>query len=363
MGRQQTAETRIALEQVQAYLRRTYPDAVIEAMRPLGQETQAGLKSFGYGRPLRVTFTTLGARRDVVVRTMSPDPFGHDRRSDRGGAMLDAFDTFNQFPRHVRALDIGAFHDDGSMLPIGRGEIFLVTEYVEGDLYARDLQDLTTRDTARPLDLQRAEALAQFLAETHRVVAEPERYRRHVRDTLGGGEGILGLCDSYPADTPGAPRQRLLGLATQALTWRWKLYAHEKRARRTHGDFHPFNILFRQGTDFSVLDCSRGGCGEPADDVTCLAVNYLFFALSRRPRFDGALRELWDRFWQTYLDASGDSALLTVAPLYFAWRLLVLASPTWYPNLEVTVRDRLLTFAERLLAAERFEAFTVDRWL
>ncbi len=363
MGREQTAETHITADAVQTYLRRTYPDAIVEALRPLGQDTQAGLKSFGYGRPLRATFKSQGVRRDVVVRTMSPDPFGHDRRADRAGAMLEAFDSFNVFPRHVRALDVGFFQDDGSLHPVGRGELFLVTEYVEGELYARDLHELVTLEVARPLDLARAETLARFLADAHREPGAPARYRRHVRDTFGGGEGILGLCDSYPADTPGASRERLLRLATQALTWRFRLYDMESRARRTHGDFHPFNILFREGVDFSLLDCSRGGCGDPADDVTCLMVNYLFFALAHRPRFDGALRELWARFFDTYLEASRDQDLVTVAPLYFAWRLLVLASPVWYPNLKVAVRDRLLTFAERLLAGERFDPLWVDRLL
>ena len=34
-----------------------------------------------------------------------------------------------------------------------------------------------------------------------------------------------------------------------------------------HGDFHPWNLLFREGVEFSVLDRSRGEWGEPADDV------------------------------------------------------------------------------------------------
>ena len=53
-----------------------------------------------------------------------------------------------------------------------------------------------------------------------------------------------------------------------------------------HGDFHTWNILFREGTDFSVLDRSRGEWGEwgeAVDDVICLALNVL-----AAPRFDPA---------------------------------------------------------------------------
>src|SRR5437867_3049104 len=98
MGREDTATTAITNAQVEAYLKSTgFPDAKVETLQPLGQSTQEGLKSYGYGRPLRATFISGGARRDVVVRTMSPDPFGHNRRADRADAMLLSYDTFNAF--------------------------------------------------------------------------------------------------------------------------------------------------------------------------------------------------------------------------------------------------------------------------
>jgi hypothetical protein len=133
-----------------------------------------------------------------------------------------------------------------------------------------------------------------------------------------------------------------------------------RRARRTHGDFHPFNLLFRHGTDFSVLDCSRGAAGEPADDVTCLSINYLFFALCARGRFDGALRELWHIFWDTYLTASGDAEVLRWVAPFFTWRALVVASPVWYPHIDDGLRRRLLGFAQRLLDDASFTPATVD---
>ena len=43
-----------------------------------------------------------------------------------------------------------------------------------------------------------------------------------------------------------------------------------------------------------------------------------------------------------------------VAP-FFAWRALVLASPIWYPHITPADRERILAFAERALAAERFD--------
>jgi aminoglycoside phosphotransferase (APT) family kinase protein len=364
MGRDPTRETAIDPVHVEAYLKRSgYVDAKVTDLAPLGQKTQEGVKSYGYGRPLRVRFTSRGKGCDLVVRTMSPDPFGHNRRSARAETWLLGFDTFNNFPRHIRATDIGAFTDDGEMLPMGHGEVFLVTEYVDGELYAHDLAGLEGRSGASPLDLARAETLARYLAEVHRAPAEPGEYGRAIRDLVGSGEGIFGLIDSYPNDLAIVPGARLRAIEDLVIDWRWRIKDKTERSRRTHGDFHPFNILFREGTEFSVLDCSRGGAGEPADDVTCLSINYQFFTRLARSRFDGPLRELWHAFWRTYLAVSGDQDILAIVPPFFAWRALVLASPVWYPNVSEELRDELLRFVERLLGGESFQPDDVDRLL
>jgi aminoglycoside phosphotransferase (APT) family kinase protein len=138
-------------------------------------------------------------------------------------------------------------------------------------------------------------------------------------------------------------------LEEACLAWRWKLRTQTHRLRRTHGDFHPFNIVF--GDDVHLLDASRGSEGDPADDVACLAINYLFFGIGH-PRW--SLGALWDRFWQTYLAGDRVDVLAAVAP-FFCWRALVLASPKWYPHLQAGDRMRILEFAKRVLAAERFD--------
>ncbi|HET6343727.1 MAG TPA: hypothetical protein VFH51_02295, partial [Myxococcota bacterium] len=168
MGRDSSQETHLTPAVIQAYLREHgYPDAAIEHLTPLGQRTQEGLKSYGYGRPLRATFRAGGNRHDVVVRTMSPDPFGHDRRSDRAQVLLLAFDTFERIPQHIRALDVGAFDVAGSMRSMARGELFLLTDYVEGELYAADLHAIQAQDAPAPRDRERAVALARYLATLH----------------------------------------------------------------------------------------------------------------------------------------------------------------------------------------------------
>lgn len=357
-----TGEQSTTIEQthVQDYLRRRgFPDAEVRAMRPLGQTSQ-GRKRYGYGKPLRIRFAAGGKDHDVVLRTMSPDPFGHDRRADRARVLLEAHDNAQGLARHVRPLDVGAFDEDGRLVEMGRGEVFYITEYVPGELYARDLDRLAGQDRPTGTDIERAEALADYLAELHRQSLPARLHTRDIRDTVGSGEGIFGLTDSYPPDDPVAPPGRLMQIELQAVRQRWNKRHLAERARRTHGDFHPYNILFREGTDFSLLDCSRGGAGEPADDVTSLSINYLFSALLARGQLSGPLRQVWDRFWGTYLERSRDPQLLELTPLYFAWRALVLASPVWYPDVDRGVRERLLGFAERLLDGASFDPARID---
>ncbi|MCC6622099.1 MAG: phosphotransferase [Deltaproteobacteria bacterium] len=354
-------------ERIQAWLvEHAGPEARLVALAPLGATTQEALKAYGYGRPLQITFERApgAAPEHLVLRTMSPDPFGHDRRADRIASLVEAYDDFATIPDHVRPIAVGAFDarpgHEGALVPIEGGEPWLVTTYVEGELYAHDLSLAAARAEASPRDLARARRLATWLAALHAEPRPPEDHRRDVRDTIGSGEGLFGIADAWPDDHPLVAR--LCAYEQAAVAWRWRLRGLGRRARRTHGDLHPFNLLFREGDDFTALDCSRRGAGEPADDVTCLSLNYLFFGLVHGERvhgharvFAGPMRALWDAFWETYLEASGDRELLSVVAPFFAWRALVVASPVWYPHIADEVRVTLLDFATRLLAGEPFD--------
>ena len=193
------------------------------------------------------------------------------------------------------------------------GELYLVTEWADGAPYADDLRRIARERRLGDDDLARAGALAHYLAELHRRRGERAlQYRRSVRDLVGGGEGIFGMIDGYPADTPAAPPDRLAAIERRCVDWRHRLARFAARATTIHGDFHPFNVVFSAGVDFTLLDASRGCVGDPADDVTAMAINYLFFALDHDGAWTGALRALWQHFWRSYLDVSGDDELMAV---------------------------------------------------
>ena len=345
---------------LKARLASLFPGTAIVETSALAPDSGAAdtLKAEGYGSPLRLVLRDpAGRERAVVFRTVTSDVFGHDRRSDRAAEVLLEWDTFRLVPGHVRALDTGAVLRGGGLLSLAEaGEFYLLTEWAPGSPYADDLRRVVADGRCSDLDRSRAEALARHAARIHgERIPDPDRYRRSVRDLLGHGEGIFGIVDGYAPDTPGAPPERLRRIEETCLSWRWGLRANEGRLARTHGDYHPFNVVFEEGTRFTLLDASRGCAGDPADDVTAMAVNYFFFAAAHPQAWDAGTGPLWRTFWTTYLDESDDRGVLEVLAPWLAWRCLVVACPRFYPRLPAEARDRVLRLAERALSQPAFD--------
>jgi Phosphotransferase enzyme family len=353
-----------------AYLGRLFGEPVeVIALRSLGGDVVDDPKGFGYGVPFEVECTVAGQPRAVVVsRTRPAKGFGHDYLADRAWQALYGHAAYNGFPRHVRSLDVGFVRASGEMVSASDAvDFFQLVEKAEGTLYWHDLDRLLEAEPG-PLDLERARALAAFLAETHAVKhAEPTLYARRIRELVGHGECVMGILDSYPQPWPTLPPMTCEALERAMVHWRWRLRERSQRLSRTHGDFHPWNILFREGVDFSVLDRSRGEWGEPADDVAALGINYLFFGMRRSSRnakrgLAEPFRRLFHVFIDTYLEQSRDDEILETLPPFLAFRALVLGHPRWYPDLPGVVRADLHHLATSLTATMRFDPADVS-WL
>jgi hypothetical protein len=313
-------------------------------------------KDTGYGAPLRIDVRHDGVLKSVVLHSATPNPFGHEFRANRAEEMLIAADTFALVPQHTRVFDVGAFRGQDFVSLRGTGEFYLLTEYAEGRPYAHDLRQIAESGLLRPEDLQRIDALVHYLVSTHSIkLPDASLYTRSIRDLVGSGEGIFGIVDGYPAHAEGTSPEQLNLIESLCLGWRTRLKHRYQRLVRIHGDFHPFNVLFDERSQLHLLDASRGSAGDAADDVTAMAVNFLFFALDKEASWPNAFQPLWRRFWAEYARQSRDAALLEVVAPFLAWRCLVLANPVWYPHVPAAARMRLLTFVTGALRARTFD--------
>jgi hypothetical protein len=358
-------------EALREYLAGVFGEAVeIVAVRPLGGRDADGKdpKGLGYGVPFEVE-CRIGpdVRRLVVARTRVTQGFGHDYPADRAWQAIYSHAAYNGFPAHVRSVDVGFARRSGALVSAGDAtEFFQLVEKAEGGLYWLDLDRLLT-EPVRDLDLARARELGRFLARAHAEKRdEPTLYQRRIRELVGHGECLMGILDSYPHPYAPLPPEACEALEHAAVSWRWRLRTRAHRLARVHGDFHPWNLLFREGVDFSVLDRSRGEWGEPADDVSALGINYLFFGLRKSFSAWSAAAgaagvaepfpALFRAFMSGYLDASADRELLEVIAPFIAFRALVVAHPRWYPTLEAPLRARLLRFARDVMTRDVLSA-------
>jgi hypothetical protein len=351
---------------IQRYLEDRFREPIrVHSISVLGKEPGAGeLKRYGYGVPLKIEYERAGTPQSAVLETITPGPFGHEHMADRAQILLWSHTAFNRLPRHARSLDVGGFTTDGALVSVaGIEEFFILNEFVTGDGYWRDLERLREGGELQDRDLVRVDALGDYLAGIHRVRgSDPALYVRRVRELIGHHECIMGILDSYPPQFDGLTADQLEDIERRLVRWRWRLKTYAHRLRQVHGDFHPWNILFRNEAEITVLDRSRGEWGDPADDVAALTINYLFFSLERSGSLEGAFASLFSRFWRRYLDSTGDDELLAVVGPFLAFRGLVVANPIWYPELRPGVRRKLLNFVRAVVDRPAFDPSCVNEY-
>ena len=360
-------------EEIRNYLANKFGSPLkIRNVKELGlasdQEKEQEIKGFGYGKPYLVVFETKeGEQKEVVISSMRGDGFGHDHLSDRAQILIWQHHAFNTLPKHVKSVDLGYFTKDGRMESASdAAEYFIVCDKVEGEEYVNDLNRLKDGGALRKEDEARVSALASYLADIHAVKNDDAQlYVRRIRELVGHSECIFGLTDSYPSQNEFITGEELAEIEKKCIDWRWRLKERTERLCMVHGDFHPWNVMFRKGTDFTVLDRSRGEWGEAADDVTAMTINYLFFGLLKTDgaEIDDDFKRLYELFFDVYLEKTGDYELLKVIQPFYAFRGLVVASPVWYPTISLRTRKKLFNFIRNVLDAEEFDYKAVSKYL
>lgn len=342
-------------EALKAYLKERFKDLSRIDIRKLG----AGVQGAGF----LIEMETAGGTRSYVVKSLIPEGFGHDYPSDRAGVFLLDLEEYGNLPRHVRAVDVLAEMEGGSVRSIGGGrEYYLLMERVSGRDYFNDLSGFAGKEHPDPEDIRKIEAMASYLTEIHSLKKDSRTlYWRKLRDTVGHGECLMGVLDLYPDGT--IPYEEMTILIKKSVDFIYRLKPRHARLARIHGDFHPGNIWFKEDADFIVLDRSRGPWGEPADDVTALAINYIFFSVRAFGDLRGAYLEGLQLFFEAYMKLSADAELPEVVAPFFAFRSAVVANPLFYPDLDQTARGKIFNFARNVLSEKIFEIRKVNDYL
>ncbi|MCD4740467.1 aminoglycoside phosphotransferase family protein [archaeon] len=347
-----------------SYLNKKFGEVKLNKIELLGRGV--------YGIAYLIDFDSNQGKKRLVLKTMGTGGFGHDHFSDIAGIMIWENACYSKLPKHVKAYDVLGLEPDGDLVSIGDSkEFYILVEEATGKPYAEDLNSLLTRELT-PLDEERVNVMAEYLAEIHsKKKSNPQLYVRRTRDMVGHGECIMGVLDGYDKTFPQEAQR--VELVKNCVEWWSKLKTKTHRLSQVHGDFHPFNILFQEGSEFVTLDRSRGEYGEPADDTTALTVNYIFWSLVKHGKLAGDYEKLFKMFYETYFEKTKDEELLEVLPLFYAFRLIVVANPTFYPDkwfkeknaiLEpIEIRKKLYSLANNMLKTKKVELDKINSYM
>lgn len=357
---------------LKAYLKKKFRDVSRINIKKLGHGV--------HGAGFLVDIKTKKDTKSYVVKTLMPENFGHEYPSDRAGIFLLDLDEFKNLPKHVKAVDVLSEMEDGSIKSIGGGkEYYLLMEKGKGRNYFHDLKKLSNKKRLDNIDTEKIKAMASYLAKIHSIKKDSKTlYWRKLRDTVGHGECLMGVFDTYPDGV--ISYEEMTGIIKKSVDWVYRLKPEYKRLSQIHGDFHPGNIWFKESVnrsignppkaevnrknpfthspihpkvDFILLDRSRGPWGEPADDITALTINYIFFSIKKHHSIAGTYLEGMELFFDEYVRLSGDERIYEVLAPFYAFRGAVVANPVFYPEITQKQRRLILNFVHNILNSER----------
>lgn len=331
---------------VKGYLKDKYGEVEILNLEELG----SGWHGTGY----KLEFKHKGEIKKVLVKSLRPWLLGHDYAADRAGVFLLQHEQSKIVPNHENCIDVVGIKDDGNLIISECKDFFQVKEFISGEFYFQDL-DRVFKDGITEKDKERAIMIAEYLANMHKMEfsgSEEKRSSlllRHTRDCVGHGETLMGVIDSYPAEY----QEMMINILKKVVEYREKHKNDRKKIVCCHGDFHPGNIVFNEA--IVMLDSARVIWGEPADDVTSILMNFIWYALRKEGTYTGDFKELGDIFWNKYIELTGDKDIIKIAPIYFAFRGLVVGHPDFYPDQTEETRKKLYNFVENVQNGFEYE--------
>lgn len=356
----------LKIKSIEAYLRRAFGDDVrLLGVGDIGNLDEQGMKGFGYGKPLLIRFQIGTEIKEAVLSVMKGDTYGHQFYWDRAAILMFQYETSARMERHVRPMGLGYVDARDALIPVEQPkEFFILNEKLEGHDYFHDLERIKGGDF-RESDVETAREFARWLARVHSVkLGDEHLYYRRIRNLIGSSECILGLIDeAYPHPYQFFGDDQFIVLEKRLIDWRWKLKGYAHRLSAVHGDFHPWNVLVTEGSDFSVLDRSRGEWGEPGGDLATMAVNYLLWSLYGHDHLNGPFETMYRAYFEEYIQQTGDTEIFDIMAPFFVFRGLVIASPQWYPDHPASVRNRLFKLMVNVLEDDVFDWENINKYM
>ena len=310
-----------------------------------------------------------GKAKEVVLRTLMPANFSHDWLSDRAKVFVLQHELARAIPNHIKSFDVSGYTKGGGLVSLGDiKEYFQIVEIAKGISYSQDFQRIMGTGKLAEGDIRKAIRLSDQLVRIHGKKFKGSKdelrsvRRRHSRDALGHGEMMIGVVDTYPDRSSFITKAKLTDIICKAKKFREGIKDVPFTPCRMHGDFHPGNVLF-DGKKLTLLDASREAYGDPADDVTTMAINYIWFAVMQTGKFDGPFAKLFNAYWNNYFRKTKSRHILKTAGIYFVFRGVVVAHPVFYHLQSDSVRKKMLKFVENVLSAKAFDPKKINKYL
>jgi hypothetical protein len=92
-------------------------------------------------------------------------------------------------------------------------------------------------------------------------------------------------------------------------------------------------------------------------------MNYIHYAVKHTGTFEGLFAELFRIFLEAYLEKTHDDGFFEVCQPFFAFRVLVVANPKFYPDDTIETKRRLIDFGLSVLETARFESEKIALYL
>lgn len=347
-------------EAIKAYLEKVYDVPITDVkIKKLGQ----GVLGTGFALDFKVN----GKVERKVLKTMFTQHLGKDYPADRAQSLILAHSNYNSMKKHVKSKDVCGVTDK-EIIPLGKAkEFFILMDEAKGTPYFEDLEQYADKKELSSTDKEKIMAMSNYLIQLHKKKHKnPILYKRKIRDTIGLGEGMMGVLDMYP-EVSFATKDDFKKIVQKSV----EHWASPKvnRLCEVHGDYHPGNVWWG-AKDFTLLDRARGKYGEAADDITAMTINHIFYSVKNHGKFMGAYEQAFKLFMDNYFKKTKDKEMMKVIQPYFAFRAVVVANPMFYNDKFYgsktkanAIRRKMIKFASNVLNDKEFNPNEINTYL